>query len=275
MEELNLNKLLEISINATIVAGKKICEIYQNTFDVKYKEDHSPLTIADLKSNEVIQSFLLKTGIPILSEEGKSIPYQERKEWDILWIVDPLDGTKEFVKRNGEFTVNIALIENGIPALGVIYVPVRRCLYFASEITGSLKVENIAADSGSFDLKELLKKGSILPLEFTNRTYKVVGSKSHMTKETEDYIDELKKHHSQIEVLSKGSSLKICMVAEGEADEYPRFAPTMEWDIAAGHAIVKYSGGSLINYDTQKEMTYNRETMLNPWFLVKKKGLCI
>lgn len=273
MEKTKLNSFLETSINAAIEAGEKICMIYQNAFEIEYKDDHSPLTTADTKSNEVIQHYLIKTGIPILSEEGKSIPYVDRSNWESLWIVDPLDGTKEFIKRNGEFTVNIALVEKGQPILGVIYVPVYKRLFFASENTGAIKVDDIDVSKSSFSLNELLEIGISLPSQLTKNTYTVVGSKSHMTTETEDYINRLKNQHPKIEILSRGSSLKICMVAEGEADEYPRFAPTMEWDVAAGHAIVKYSGGSLINYETQKEMTYNRESLLNPWFLVKKKGL--
>ncbi len=273
MEDRELKNLLEIAINASIEAGKEICNVYNNEFDVEYKKDNSPLTKADLRSNKIILKYLSVTQIPVLSEEGKSIPYSERKEWEYFWIVDPLDGTKEFVKRNGEFTVNIALIHRNKPILGVIYIPVQKCLYFAGSGTGSIKTENINDNKFNYSIESLRKQGQILPLKKPNETFTIVGSKSHMTAETEAYINNLKETYGTIEVFSKGSSLKICMVAEGQADEYPRFAPTMEWDIAAGHAIVKYAGGKLLNYQTNAEFTYNSETLLNPWFIVKRKGL--
>ena len=273
MENKELNNLLEIAVNSSIEAGKEVCNVYKNEFDVKYKEDNSPLTTADTRSNEIINKYLVETRIPILSEEGKTTPFHERKKWEYFWIVDPLDGTKEFVKRNGEFTVNIALVHRNKPILGVIYIPVQKCLYFASSGTGSIKTENINDNKANYSINTLQKQGQLLPLKKSNETYTIVGSKSHMTPETETYINRLKENHGKIEVFSKGSSLKICMVAEGLADEYPRFAPTMEWDIAAGHAIVKYAGGKLLNYETNEEFTYNSETLINPWFIVKRKGL--
>ncbi len=247
-------ELLELAINAAIDGGEEIMKVYNDEFEVYIKEDDSPLTIADQNANKVIVTKLIKTNIPVLSEEGRSIPYSERKDWERLWIVDPLDGTKEFVKRNGEFTVNIALIENGSPVLGVIYVHVKKILYFASK-------EGAFKRSG-----DVLEK---LPINKEKKKYVAVGSRSHMSEETKEFFDGLKETHGEIEVVSMGSSLKICLVAEGIADVYPRFAPTMEWDTAAGQAIAKFAGKSLIDYSTKKEMLYNRDQLRNNWFIVQ------
>lgn len=258
--------LLETAIKASLEAGKRIMEIYDNEdFEVDFKGDSSPLTKADLASHEIIMAYLKETEIPILSEEGKGIPYDERKNWEQLWIVDPIDGTKEFIKKNGEFTVNIALVENQIPLLGVIYVPALKELYFANKENGSFKVRNFDEFS---DLERLKKDAVKLPMKNQKQIFTVVASKSHLSPETEDYIRELEKKHGKVNSISKGSSLKLCMVAEGQADCYPRFAPTMEWDTAAGQAICKYAGKTVLDYNTKKEMLYNRENLLNNWFLV-------
>ena len=272
MKNEKIRELLEVAIRAGVEAGSVVCEVYNNEFDVEFKDDKSPLTLADTNANKIIESYLEKTEYPILSEEGRDIPYSERKKWEYFWMVDPLDGTKEFVKRNGEFTVNIALIHNDTPVLGVVVAPVLKDLYFASELTGAVKVGGVSMEKGEFttDMDKLLKLGKMLPVANNGDVFRIMGSKSHMTKETESFIKELEKEHSNIEIVSKGSSLKICLVAEGYADVYPRFAPTMEWDTAAGHAIVKYSGGEVINRETDKPVVYNKENLLNPWFLVTK-----
>lgn len=262
-----MNKLLSLAIEAALAAGKRIMEIYDNeSFDVDFKGDESPLTKADVASHNIIVSYLKNTEIPILSEEGKHLPYETRKTWGTLWIVDPIDGTKEFIKKNGEFTVNIALVENQTPVLGVIYVPALKELYFASSELGSYKIEAITAFSS---IQEIINKANKLPLAIKKENFTVVASKSHLSKETEEYIQELEKEHGKVITISKGSSLKLCMVAEGVANEYPRFAPTMEWDTAAGQAICKYAGKTVLDYKTQKEMQYNRKELLNNWFLVK------
>lgn len=269
MKEKEISNLLELAIRAGIEAGIKVLEIYTQDFEIEFKDDKSPLTTADTASNDIITRYLNTTEIPILSEEGKLIPYEKRKEWQSFWIVDPLDGTKEFIKKNGEFTINIALIEDNKPVLGVIYIPVKKTLYFASTITGSVRVENVTDQYFDVELEDWIQRGEILPVLSDRTSYRVVGSKSHLTQETQDYIDMLKEEHGQIEIFSKGSSLKICMVAEGEADIYPRFAPTMEWDIAAGHAIALYAGKHIVHHETKKELTYNSESLVNPWFIVE------
>ena len=255
------------AIKSALTAGKAILEVYDSGFEVEIKEDLSPLTTADKKSHTIIVHHLKKTGIPVLSEEGKDIPYAERKDWDVLWIVDPLDGTKEFIKKNGEFTVNIALVMNGRPVLGVIYVPVPDILYFASQSEGSYKIEHVKRFSDP-DWKTLIKNASLLPLKVSKNRYTVVGSRSHMNQATQRFIALKKEKHGEIEIISKGSSLKFCMIAEGKADVYPRFAPTSEWDTAAGQAIVEHAGGSVTLTDGETPLTYNKENILNPEFIV-------
>ncbi|MEY4604735.1 MAG: hypothetical protein RIT43_2027 [Bacteroidota bacterium] len=262
-----MKHFLDTAIRAAIEAGEIILEIYDSDdFGIEMKEDASPLTRADLASNEVISKHLRSTDIPILSEEGKSLSYELRKTFTQLWIVDPIDGTKEFIKRNGEFTVNIALIEKGIPVLGVIYVPVLKELYFATS-EGSFKTSSVDPSIG---ITALVNKAQRLPFEAEHRKYTVVASRSHINKETEDYIKSLEEQKGEVLTISKGSSLKLCLVAEGIADCYPRFAPTMEWDIAAGHAICKFSGAKVIDCSTDKEMIYNREELRNNWFIVRR-----
>jgi len=275
MQKINLEKLLLKSINAAIKGGYSIMEVYRSDFLVEKKADKSPLTLADKNCNAIIEKELRETGIPILSEEGSSIPFSERKKWEYFWLVDPLDGTKEFIKQNGEFTVNIALICNGAPIMGVVYAPVKEELYFALKGLGSYKnilgINSISAYSGALtvdNLQELVLDSTKLPINHKRINYVMVGSRSHMSPETEAFFAEKEKEYGNVDVLAIGSSLKLCMVAEGKADAYPRYAPTMEWDTAAGHAIAKYAGFTVKQYNSSKDLTYNKEDLLNPWFLV-------
>ena len=261
-----MKQLLNTAINAALEAGKAILEIYHSgDFDIEIKGDNSPLTKADTASHNVIMSFLMKTNIPVLSEEGKVISYKERKDWKQLWIVDPIDGTKEFIKRNGEFTVNIALIENQKPILGVIFAPETGELYFSSKKMGAFKVK---IDLENYDIDYLVANADKLPLKREDKTFTIVASRSHMSPETEDYVQQMKNKHGEVNLISKGSSLKLCMVAEGVANCYPRFAPTMEWDTAAGQAICEHAGFNVVDWKTKKNMLCNREELLNNWFLV-------
>ncbi len=253
------------AIEAAVAAGKEIMQVYNSDdFQVEQKGDNSPLTLADRKAHIKIMAFLEDSGIPVLSEEGKALSYAERKDWNQLWIVDPLDGTKEFIKRNGEFTVNIALAEEGILQFGVIYVPVTGELYFGIKEEGAFKLA-VPDSVEQADLAALKAAATVLPIK-EERVFTVVASRSHLSPETEDYINELRKEHSDLEFISKGSSLKLCAVAEGKADVYPRFAPTMEWDTAAGQAIIEAMGGSVCRTDGTP-LLYNREDLLNPWFI--------
>ena len=266
---LNINKNLQIAIQASLEAGKVIMAVYDTAFDVEIKDDKSPLTEADKRANDVINSFLINTEFPIISEENRQTDFQVRKNWESCWVVDPVDGTKEFIKRNGEFTVNIALVNNGKPELGVIYVPVSKTLYVAdvNENQG-FKAELDSHDSSIEDVINLSKK--LRPKSPNANPFQVVGSRSHMSQETLDFVDTLKQSGKDVEVVSKGSSLKFCLVAEGNADVYPRFAPTMEWDTAAGQAICNAVGIDVISKETNKPLLYNKENLLNPWFLVSK-----
>ena len=257
------------AIHAAIKAGIEILKIYSDPnadFSVEKKSDNSPLTIADKAAHKIITEILSYTGIPILSEEGKSIDYSIRNKWDKFWLVDPLDGTKEFIKRNGEFTVNIALIENGRPTMGIIYIPVSGMLYAGNIKIGAWILEK---PDENCDWQYIQMHGTRLPVKNDNINYTIAGSRSHMSKETEDYIGRLKKEHSKIEFISRGSSIKICMIAEGIADEYPRFGPTMEWDTAAGHAIANAVGKKLWLRDFSGELQCNKENLLNPYFIAK------
>lgn len=259
---------LKVAIKASIAAGAEIIQVYDAGFDIELKEDQSPITTADRAANETIMSFLNKTDIPIISEENQQVHYQIRKSWTHCWMVDPLDGTKEFIKRNGEFTVNIALLKEKSPEIGVIYIPVTQTLYAADVLKGmAFKVTLSSTDQHLDDI--LQNAVQITKKHSSQGKVRVLGSRSHRNKQTNDFIQQLRNEGSEIEILGKGSSLKFCLIAEGEADIYPRFAPTMEWDTAAGHAICKVAGCQLINWETKKELTYNKENLLNPWFICK------
>ena len=263
---MNFKNLLKTAINASIEGGHAIMEVYASDFAVEHKDDKSPLTLADKNCNEVIEQHLTVTGLPFLIEEGAELTFSERKSWKYSWLVDPLDGTKEFVKRNGEFTVNIAMIHDGNPIMGVIYVPVKHELYFALEGLGSYKTSNFTNEIS--DIDELISIADELPILNERDSYIIVGSRSHMSSETEAFFEQKKKECGNVEVMTVGSSLKLCMVAEGKADAYPRYSPTMEWDTGAGHAIAKYAGFSVKQYNSSEDVVYNKENLLNPWFLV-------
>ncbi|MCC5922100.1 MAG: 3'(2'),5'-bisphosphate nucleotidase CysQ [Cyclobacteriaceae bacterium] len=247
-------QLLDIALQAAQAAGKAIMEIYESgDFGVEAKVDDSPLTLADRAGHEAIVAILESTEIPILSEEGAKIPYEERKNWEQLWIIDPLDGTKEFIKKNGEFTVNIALIEKNIPVLGVVLAPVLQTVWYGTQGAQAFKqVDGQAPRAIQVDRGEVKN---------------IVASRSHLSPETADFIAQ----YPDAEAVSMGSSLKFLLVAEGTAQLYPRFAPTMEWDTAAAQAVVEAAGGQVLIYPDKIPLRYNREDLLNPWFLVNSK----
>lgn len=281
------------SIQAAIEAGIAILQVYHSSdFKVEEKDDKSPLTLADRRAHEVIVKHLSQFDIPVLSEEGKDILYDERKNWETFWLVDPLDGTKEFIKKNGEFTVNIAMISNHKPVAGVVFVPDKNILYFASNEIGSYRVdigqigdwlnskfgnqsrfENLSDSDIDATLSELISRSAKLPVsDSTNQPYTIAGSRSHSTPELEAFVEEKRKQYGEVEFISAGSSLKLCLVAEGRADIYPRTGPTMEWDTGAGQAIVECSGGKVYQYDTTEPLKYNKENLLNPWFVALKSS---
>ena len=285
---MNVKIYLLTAIRAAIEAGNAILEVYHTDFKVEEKADKSPLTTADKRSHELIAGRLADFDIPILSEEGKDIPYGERNTWDTYWLIDPLDGTKEFIKKNGEFTVNIAMISGKKPISGVVCVPDRDLLYFAADEIGSYKAQasqvaesinrligktnrltEMSPSHAGQILQELIALSSILPINPSkNQPFTIVGSRSHATPELEAFVAEKRREYGEVEFISAGSSLKLCLVAEGRADIYPRTGPTMEWDTAAGQAVVEFSGAKVFKYDTQEPLDYNKENLLNPWFVV-------
>jgi 3'(2'), 5'-bisphosphate nucleotidase len=262
-----MNTLGSIAVEAAIAAGAEIMKIYSGSFEVTTKTDNSPLTMADENANIVINSFLEKTTIPIISEENKQTPFDIRKGWHTCWMVDPLDGTKEFIKRNGEFTVNIALIKNNKPVLGVIYVPASKTLYYA--IVSENKAYKSVLSSHKFTDAVFKNSVEIKPQNKLGKQIKIVGSRSHRSNETDAFIQNLKAEGKEISLVTKGSSLKFCLIAEGNANIYPRFAPTMEWDTAAGHAICNAVGLNVKQVYQNEELQYNKDHLLNPYFVVQ------
>ena len=251
LSQINIQDIVTIAKEA----GDAIMQIYKQDFEVEYKQDNSPLTLADKKANDIIEIGLNKLSVnfPILSEEGEEVPYENRKHWEYFWLVDPLDGTKEFVKKNDEFTVNIALIYKDTPVLGVVYAPALDVCYWAKQGRGAFK------------------DGQKLPLKTKEQrsTYKIVASRSHMSDDTQAFIDAIDTNKEK-ELVSIGSSLKICLVAEGEADIYSRLGSTMEWDTGAAHAVASEAGKILRKYENHKyaQHKYNKKTLLNSFFLV-------
>jgi 3'(2'), 5'-bisphosphate nucleotidase len=280
---MNIEQLVMTAAGAAVCAGQAILDVYNTPdFQVETKADQSPLTEADTRSHRLIATRLEKTGIPVLSEEGKDIPFEVRGGWRRLWIVDPLDGTKEFVKRLGEFTVNIALVEEGRPRMGVIYAPLKAVLYFGAPEIGAYRIAEggavglLAGDRGSDGpraaLESLAPHGRRLPLDTAvHRPFVIVGSRSHATPELHANVEQKRRELGEVEFVSAGSSIKYCLVAEGKADLYPRLGPTMEWDTAAGQAIAEAAGASVTRYDDNLPMVYNKPDLLNPWHVARRK----
>jgi len=258
-------ELINKAINAALLAGRKIMEVYaSNDFEIVEKDDFSPLTKADREAHLQIINILEPTSIPVLSEEGSLLDFAERSYWETFWLVDPLDGTKEFVSRNGEFTVNIALIRGNQPIAGVIFIPVSGELYVGIVGEGAWKILNPEL---SITFKHVSENGTKLPIAKSSAVYIVAASRSHLNAETLAFIETLKIDHPELEIVRKGSSLKLCQLAEGMVDIYPRFGPCMEWDTAAGHAILKAVGKNIFLPDLKTELTYNKENLQNPHFI--------
>jgi 3'(2'), 5'-bisphosphate nucleotidase len=250
---INVNKIINIAHEA----GEKILQIYnKESFDQQLKSDNSPLTEADIAAHNLIekQLKLITPEIPVLSEESSSIPWQERKQWNYYWLIDPLDGTKEFIKKNGEFTVNIALIYQHNPIIGVVHAPVLGETWIGEQGKPAKKIEK---NSTRVIKVKQHKQGEV---------YKVVGSRSHAGDSLNEFLNELGKH----EIVSMGSSIKLCLVAEGRAHLYPRLGPTSEWDTAAAHAVVNAAGGEVVNSETKIPLKYNtKDSLRNPYFIVQ------
>lgn len=274
MNKQNQSVLTVSAIKAAIIAGRKILEIYNTGYTTSYKADQSPLTTADLAANEIIVNSLLESGFPILSEEGKNTDYQERRKWHYFWLIDPLDGTKEFINHNGEFTVNIALVAGDTPVIGVIYVPVTGELYFGNPETGSYSatISDAIDPNGFRTLEEIIASAQRLPLTQSDNKVTILASRSHMSAETEEIIEKIKTLYPDPEIISAGSSLKFCRLAEGKAQFYPRFGPTMEWDTAAGHGIAANAGIKVLSWHERMPLAYNKENLVNPWFIAFNKS---
>lgn len=247
--EIKIQEIKDIAYKA----GQAVLCIYDDVYESIVKYDGSPLTYADTVSNEIICSHLkmLTPSIPILSEENQIIPYHERREWDYFWCIDPLDGTKEFINKNGEFTINIALIYKNEPILGVVYAPALVTMYWAQKGCGAFVNGN--------------KK---LPLKSKKENFTIASSKSHKTLETKKFIEKIDTKKRKT-IVSMGSSAKMCCVADGSVDIYPRLGDTMEWDTAAADIIVREAGGSIQQWDTDEPLLYNKENLKNPWFVCK------
>lgn len=258
---LTKEQLIDRAIPVALLAGEAVLAVYRRDFATYEKEDKSPLSEADLASHEVILKGLTEIDptIPVLSEESKEVAFEVRSQWERFWLVDPLDGTKEFIKRNDEFTVNIALIENGAVVLGVVHAPVLGITYAAG------------VGVPAFEIRDSVRS-PISVATYSEGTYRVVASRSHAGPETEELIQRIRDRCGEVELVSKGSSLKLCMVADGEAHFYPRLGPTMEWDVAAAQAVVEGAGGFVT--DTHgNPLKYNKESLLNPFFIVRGSGV--
>ncbi len=256
--DINIERFIEIVKKASEI----ILDVYERDFDVEYKEDKSPLTVADKRSNAFIVDALRKLypDIPIISEEISQTPYEKRRDWEYFWLVDPLDGTEEFVSKNGEFTINIALIHHKVPIFGIIHSPVKGVTYYGIKGKGAFMVKE-----GRTEKLPLFKRDP--------EVLRVIVSRSHYTDETKEFVNRLRERYGKVKIINIGSALKLCLLAEGSADIYPRFAPTMEWDIAAGHAIVSEMGGEVLEYPTLKPLEYNKENLVNPWFIAQRGGI--
>jgi len=258
-----------IAIQAAILAGKEILKVYKGDYDISLKKDESPVTKADLLAHNKIDNHLKQIGIPVLSEEGKEIPYAERIKWKQFWMVDPLDGTKEFINGNDEFTVNIALIENNKPVFGIIYVPILNELYVGGRAEGSY---SLTTNNAVIEWEQVVRDGNMLSRKRKNvsslKRIKVLTSRSHLNQKTLTYIDKYRKGGVLLETIGVGSSLKFCLIAAGKAQLYPRFSPCMEWDTAAGDAICQGVGLRLINLDMGSILKYNKKSLLNSNFEV-------
>ena len=256
----DFDKLLKSVKDISVHAGKIILEVYGSDFSgsIENKKDNSPVTVADKKANRYIVDRLesLTPGIPVIAEESDQIDFEKRKKFDFFWLVDPLDGTKEFIKRNGDFTVNIALMQKDRPVMGIVYVPLEKKLYWAIEHKGAY-----------LEYGDKIRKLKVKKINLNKKGLKILVSRSHLDNKTKDYIN---KFNEPI-IEQRGSALKFLLIVEGKADIYFRFSPTMEWDTAASHIILKEAGNSLLNIETKKELNYNKKSLINPGFIVLSK----
>ena len=264
---MDIKQLFNLAFEAICLANDKVLTIYQKSqFQISYKSDKSPVTQADIASSDIICKFLNQSRIPVICEETTEIPYQKRRSFPYFWLVDPLDGTKEFISRNGEFTVNIALIENNLPILGLIAIPTQNLLYFGGENLKPFRMN--FSDRETFDYDTETLSAEPLSVSKKNDPVRVMVSRSHLDDQTKIFLAELQKNYPSIQTVSAGSSLKFCRIAEGEAEVYLRFSPTMEWDTAAGQAIAESSGAQMVSLPDYGVFAYNKPVLRNGGFLL-------
>ena len=262
--------LLPFAFNAAVRAGAEIMKVYNNKegYDIEVKRDNTPLTVADRLAHNKIKEVLGETRIPILSEEGREMLYDERKNWDMFWLVDPLDGTIEFIKGNNEFTVNIALMADNECVGAIVYVPYLGKMYFAERGCGAMLLEGVEPDeNANYTNQDIRSKAQILPLESAaHDKFRIAVSRSHQTAETADFVEQMRKIYPEAEIIEQGSSYKFCLIAEGVIDYYPRTTTTYEWDTAAAELILAEAGGKTHSLPDHKPLQYNKENLHNPWF---------
>jgi 3'(2'), 5'-bisphosphate nucleotidase len=282
---IDLNRLLETALTASLEAGRKLLEIYRSDYSVSEKSDRSPITDGDLAADQAIVDILTRQApdLPILSEEQAEVPYETRRDWQAAWVIDPLDGTKEFLKENGEFTTNIAVVIEGRPVLGVVYAPAVGTIYWGTESGGAFR-SSVQGEASDVDSAErLTARAQQLPIMAasasprggrapgaTQRRFTIAASRSHLNEETRRYISWLTASRGEPEWITAGSAVKLCLVAEGSADVYPRLGTTMEWDTAAGDAVVRAAGAEVVAYATGAPLEYNKRDLRNPWFVVRR-----
>lgn len=263
--EMQLPSHLKLAIEGSIQAAKAIMDIYSSEYESTYKSDGSPVTTADFTSSSILMEYLNQTKIPVISEELDKANYATRKAWDLVWIVDPLDGTKEFIRRNGEFVICVALVKNGDPIFGIITHPVSETILLGGKEYGCTHIS--FADVNQPEAWKLIDPSPL------NQPIVLSSSRTPYRSNEKELIDQLEERFSTIEYSKKGSALKFFDLALGKSDIYPRFAPTMEWDIAAGHAIMQSIGGDVINLEESKPLKYNKESLYNPHFIVYTQAL--
>ena len=264
------NNLLPYAFNAAVRAGAEIMKVYNDSegYNIEVKSDNTPLTIADRLAHNKIKEVLGETRIPVLSEEGREMLYDERKNWEMFWLVDPLDGTIEFIKRNNEFTVNIALMADNVCIGAIVYVPCLGKLYFAERGCGAKLIEGVTPSAdAAYTNEDIHAHAKSLPLYTdTHEKFRIAVSRSHQTTETAEYINKMRNIHPEIEVVEQGSSYKFCLMAEGAIDYYPRTTTTYEWDTAAAELILTETGGVVRSLPDHQPLRYNKENLHNPWF---------
>lgn len=265
--------LVPKAYNAALRAGAVILDVYHRKegYQVDLKRDKTPITVADRLAHQTIKEYLGSTHVPLLSEEGREMRFDERRDWDMFWLVDPLDGTKEFIKGNNEFTVNIALVVNNRPVVGVIYVPYYKKIYFCEKGHGSFAKHDVAPDpAAEFTYEDIFAGASRLPLRGErNRPLRIAVSRSHKNAETMKHVERMRALHPDAVVVEQGSSYKFCMLAEGEIDYYVRTSSTYEWDTAAGEIILSDTGGTTKSLPEMGKFAYNKESLVNPWFVCR------